>query len=59
MDGTEALVEGTAVDSVSVAAELDSGSGDASVGATVVSCAGCSVEAGFDVSGSVAEGVVS
>lgn len=36
-----------------------SGSGDASVGATVVSCAGCSVEAGFDVSGSVAEGVVS
>lgn len=59
MDDAEALVEGTAVDSVSVAAGLDSGSGDASVGATVDSCAGCSVEAGFEVSGSVAEGVVS
>lgn len=50
-----------AVDSVSVAAELDSGSGDASVGATVVSCGGCSSgTVGFDVSGfEPAEGVVS
>lgn len=51
---------GTAVESVSVAAELSSGAGDDSVGRMVDSCAGFSVEDGYDVSGfGFAEGIVS
>lgn len=51
VEGSEGLELESAVDSVSVAAVLDSGSGDASVGAAVVSRGDCSGAAGFEDSG--------
>lgn len=52
MKGSSVVGLGLAVDSVSAPAEVDSGSGDSSVGAAVFSSEGC-------CSGEVADGVVS